>query len=74
MSESVPRDQIFSAKTGEQIGYVRGAAAYDLKNRKRYDLDADRNLIDPATGQVVGRLQDPGPFTGGGQAPDALFA
>jgi hypothetical protein len=67
------RSAIFSTKTGEQIGYVEGTGAYDLKNRKRFEVDVNKNLVEPATGQVVGQLRDGGPFTGSGEAADSLF-
>jgi hypothetical protein len=67
------RNPIFSSKTGEQIGYLTGADAYDLKDRKRFDVDVNKNLVDPATGKVVGQLRDGGPFTGSGEAADSLF-
>ena len=67
------RNAIFSTKTGEQIGYVEGTGAYDLKDRKRFEIDVNKNLVDPETGQVVGQLRDGGPFTGGGEAADSLF-
>lgn len=67
------RSAIFSSKTGEQIGYQEGTGAYDLKNRKRFEIDMNKNLVDPATGQIVGQLHDGGPFTGSGEAADALF-
>ena len=67
------RSAIFSTKTGEQIGYVEGAGAYDLNDRKRFEVDVNKNLVDPATGQVVGQLRDGGPFTGSGEAADSLF-
>jgi hypothetical protein len=67
------RNPIFSSKTGEQIGYFKGADAYDLKDRKRFDVDVNKNLVDPATGKVAGQLRDGGPFTGSGEAADSLF-
>jgi hypothetical protein len=67
------RSAIFSAKTGEQIGYQEGTGAYDLNNRKRFEVDVNKNLIDPETGRVVGQLRDGGPFTGSGEAADSLF-
>jgi hypothetical protein len=70
---SISRDAIFSSKTGEQIGYIQGTSAYDLKDQKRYDVDVNKNLVDPATNQVVGQLRDGGPFTGRGEAADSLF-
>jgi hypothetical protein len=70
---AIARNAIFSTKTGEQIGYLEGAAAYDLKNRKRFDVDVNKNLVDPDSGQVVGQLRDGGPFTGSGEAEDSLF-
>ena len=70
---AIARNSIFSAKTGEQIGYLEGTAAYDLKGRKRFDVDVNKNLIDAATGQVVGQLRDGGPFTGSGEVADSLF-
>src|SRR4029078_11968016 len=67
------RSAIFSTKTGEQIGYVAGSAAYDLRDRKRFVVDVNKNLVGPATGQAVGQLRDGGPFTGSGEAADSLF-
>jgi len=70
---SISRNAIFSSKTGEQIGYVEGSVAYDLKDQKRFDVDVNKNLVDPATNQVVGQLRDGGPFTGQGEVADSLF-
>jgi hypothetical protein len=67
------RSAIFSTKTSEQIGYVEGTGAYDLQDRKRFEVDVNKNLVDPATGKVVGQLRDGGPFTGSGEAADSLF-
>ena len=66
------RNAIFSSKTGEQIGYLEGTGAYDLKDQKRFEVDVNKNLVDPATGKFAGQLRDGGPFTGSGEA-DSLF-
>ncbi len=67
------RDPIFSSKTGEQIGYVEGAGAFDLKHRKRFDVDGNKNLIDPETKKIAGHLGDGGGFTGAGEVQELLF-
>ena len=40
----------------EQIGFRDGDAVFDLNGKKRYELDASLNLLDPVTKEIVGHL------------------
>ena len=70
------RRPIFSRRrSNETIGYINGDNAYDLagKLRCRYD-EASGNLLDLATGKVIGHISLESYFVGLSWIADELFS
>jgi hypothetical protein len=67
-------DPVFSSKTGQQIGYIQGKGAYDLRGRKQFDVDDQKNLIDLESGKIVAHLTPAGKFTEGPNTVEEVFS
>ena len=71
----VERSPILSAKDDNQeIGYVEGAAAYDLLGNKRCNYNPSTgNLLELDSGRTIGHVSLAGHFLGVSWIADELF-
>ena len=66
-------DDIIRGSKGQQIGYRRGMEAFNLDDKKIFDIDLSGNLIDPITKTIKGHLRPTYTTTLSDSSLDRLF-